>query len=931
MKSVSLLLSLMFISSLNYLSFGEDNKKINVGNKFASITGRILDLENSPLPGATLVIVGQNKGCASDHNGVFRMTNIQPGDYTIQISYIGYKTVKKNVHIEASKTYIENFNLSEGIALNEVCVQGILKEQARALNQQRNSVNINHVVSSDQVGQFPDNNIGDALKRIPGVNVQYDQGEARFGHIRGTAPEYNSVSVNGDRIPSAEAEIRSVQLDLVPSDMIQTIEVNKVVTPDMEADAIGGSVNLITRSNPFEEKISLRVGTGYNFLSEDPQLLLSAMYGNRFKTGEESSLGMIYSASYQDNQLGSDNIEAEWEKNDKGNIYTNDFQVRTYILQRIRQSYSASFDYQFNQNHKIELKGIYNRRKDWENRFRLRYKKIKQEEDKTWVAKVYRQSKGGTEKDRRLEDQKTMNFSLNGEHHFGSVEFDWKGSYSKASEDRPNERYINFVAKDVVVDPDLSNTKKPKFAVADPSHADLSSAYDLDELNEQFQSTEDIDKNLKLDVKLPISEGNYKSRLKIGVRYKSKEKNRDNKFYDYESNNEGSFKVDALNNQFDASRSDFMAGDYLAGHFVSKEFLSGLNLADGLKYTKNKNVEEESGNFEATEDVYATYFRLDQSFGDKLKFIIGLRGEQTKLEYSGRILDIPEEGDPTIIKTPKEKSDYINILPSIIAKYSLSNKTQLKIAWTNTISRPRYFDLVPHNEIKREDNEIKIGNSDLEPTKSMNFDLMGEHYFSEVGLISAGAFYKSLKDITNTIERRNYSYAGHTWSKFYQPINVGDAYLYGLEFAFQRQIDFLPGFFSDFGIYANYTYTQSKMKNVKMIDREDEDLTIVGTPENNMNLSLYYEKNKLSVRLSLQYADDFVDEWGESAFYDRYYDQIMHMDINASYNINKTMNVFATASNILNQPLRYYQGTENYTMQAEYYGTKINIGLKMNL
>ncbi len=930
MKTVCLLLSLLFISSLNYLSFGEENKKVNSVNQYASITGRILDLENSPLPGATLVIVGKNKGCASDNNGVFRMANILPGDYTIQISYIGYETVLKKIHIEASKTYTENFILNEGVTLNEVSVQGILKEQARALNQQRNNVNISNVISSDQVGQFPDNNIGDALKRIPGINVQYDQGEARFGHIRGTAPEYNSVTVNGDRIPSAEAEIRSVQLDLVPSDMVQTIEVNKVVTPDMEADAIGGSVNLVTRSNPFEEKISLRVGTGYNFLSEDPQLLLSGMYGNRFITGDESSIGMIFSASYQDNQLGSDNIEAEWDKDDKGNVFVKDFQVRTYKLQRIRQSYSASFDYKFNPNHKIELKGIYNRRKDWENRFRLRYKKIKQADDKTWLARVYRQSKGGTEKDRRLEDQKTMNFSLNGEHHFGSVKFDWKGSYSKASEDRPNERYVTFVDKDVVINPDLSNTKKPMYTIANANDADLSSAYGLDELNEQFQTTEDIDKNLKLDVKFPILEGDYKNSLKVGVKYKNKEKNRDNKFYDYKPNNTDAFISDALNNQFDVSKSNFMAGDYLAGHFVTKEFLSGLNLADASKYEKNKNLEEESGNFEATEDVYAAYFRLDQSFGKKLKVIFGVRAEQTKLEYSGRNLNIPESGDPTISKTLKEEKDYTNVLPSIIAKYSFSKNTKLKAAWTNTISRPRYFDLVPHNEIKREDNEIKIGNTDLEPTQSMNLDLMLEHYLSDVGLVSGGAFYKSLKDITNTIERKDFDYAGHMWSKFYQPIITGDADLYGFEFAYQRQFDFLPGFFSDFGIYANYTYTHSKMKNIKINNRENEDLSMVGTPENNMNVSLYYEKDKLSVRLSLQYADNFVDEWGESAFYDRYYDQITHMDINASYNINKKINVFAVASNILNQPLRYYQGDKNYTMQSEYYGTKINVGLKMN-
>ena len=929
MKKLSIALSLILTFCLFAQNILADNNNSESGVK-SSITGRVLDSNKIPLPGATLILKESNQGVVTDHNGIYRINNITPGEYTLHVSYIGYESIDKKITLESSTTYTENIILTEGLTLQEIVVQGILKEQSRALNQQKNNVNISNIVSSEQVGQFPDNNIGDALKRIPGINVQYDQGEARFGHIRGTAPEYNSVTINGERIPSAEAEIRSIQLDLVPSDMVQTIEVNKVVTPDMEADAIGGSVNLVTRSNPFKEQFSARVGTGYNFLSDDPQLLLSAVYGNRFETGSVSNLGMTFSASYQDNQLGSDNIEAEWEEDDNGNVYAADFQVRTYYLQRIRQSYSASFDYNFNSNHKIELKGIFNKRKDWENRYRLRYKDIEQE-DGSWITEIRRQTKGGTNKDRRLEDQKTMNFSLNGEHHFGNVEVNWKGSYSKASEDRPNERYISLRVKDVPITPDLSNTKKPKYSVADPQLADLSSEYELKELTEEFQYTEDIDKNLKIDVKFPLIK--EKTKLKSGFRFKRKEKKRDNEFYDIDlGDNEDSFVNNALANQYDASKSDFMAGDYLAGHFVAKEFLSGQNFNN---FDKEQNLEEEAGNFEAEEDVYAGYVRIDQNIGDKLKMIFGVRLEHTKLEYSGRELIIPTEeeedagAEVALNITDKVSNDYNNFLPSVIAKYSLSENTKLKLAWTNTISRPKYYDLVPHSEISREDNEIEIGNSKLEPTTSMNIDIMAEHYFSNIGLISGGFFYKSLDDISNTIERRDYSFNGNTWDKFFQPINVGDADLYGFEFAFQRQLDFLPGFLNNLGVYANYTYTHSEMKNINIEGRENEELSIAGTPENNMNISLFYESKKLSVRLSLQYADEFIDEWGEAAFYDRYYDKTTHLDLSVNYNINKNWSIFASANNLLNEPLRYYQGEESRTMQAEYYGVKANMGLKL--
>lgn len=930
--NVKKILVLAFISMCLKVNYAQDSYAKT--ERSGAISGRIIDEQNLPLPGASIFLKEIEQGTSSDANGFYRFSGISTGKYTLTVSYIGYETQSKM--IEVSNEVVEvDFKITEGIALKEIVISSYMQGQNKAINQQKNSVNITNIVSADQVGRFPDANIGDALKRIPGINVQYDQGEARFGHVRGTAPEFNSVMLDGDRIPSAEAETRSVQLDLVPADMIQTVEVNKVVTPDMDADAIGGAINLITKSNPYDQRISATLSSGYNFLVNKIQYSGGALYGNRFKMGKKSSVGMVFSVSYQNNNLGSDNIEAEWKKNKNGSFFMEDFQQRTYYLTRERQSYSAAFDFNFNKNHKIELKGIFNHRKDWENRYRLRYKDIKQKEDGSWIAEIRRQTKGGNSATRfkRLEDQKIMNFALSGEHHFGKIEVDWKGSYAKASEERPNERYLSMRAQKVTVAPDISDTKKPIVNVIDEGRKDLSSNFSLKELTEEFQFTDEIDKKGKLDVKIPLLKGDFKSKIKIGGRFKAKEKQRNNRFFEYDPANETVFLNDALSTAKDQSKSNFSVGKkYVAGKFIDNKFLGNTDLNNATNFEKKESLEEESGNFEAKENVWASYIRYDQKVGDKLKIIAGLRLEQTALEYSGRELNVDEKGKVlSLNKTKKENKSYTNLLPSVIVQYKFSRNTQIKAAYTNTIARPKYYDLVPHYEINLEDMKMNIGNPGLKPTHSMNLDLMGEHYFSSIGLASAGFFYKKITNFVVTQEFKDYTFNEKVWEKFKKPINGGNANLFGIEVAFQKQLDFLPAFLKNFGIYTNYTFTKSVVKNFQVEGRENEKISLPGTPEHTFNVSLFYETKKLSIRSSLNFSDHFIDEVGTSTFYDRYYDRAFHLDLNANYTINKYLNIFAEANNLLNQPLRYYQGDINRVMQEEYYGIKINIGLKFNL
>ncbi len=300
------------------------------------ISGKVTENEsNFSLPGATIKLAATNNYTTSDANGDFEFLNIPAGTYQIEIYYIGYQKFTKEVKVEAGKNTKISLVLVPGTEeLGEIIVLGDrLRGQAKAINTQKSNQNITNVISSDQVGRFPDANIGDALKRIPGITMQNDQGEARNIIIRGLAPALNSVMLNGNRIPSAEGDNRNVQMDLIPADMISTIEVNKTLTSDMDADAIGGSVNLVTRATPNGQRISGTLAGGYSPIRDQGNYTAGFVYGDRFL---DNKLGVVLSSSYNNNTFGSDNLEAVWVKGRKDQVYIEEYDIRKYDVQRIR-------------------------------------------------------------------------------------------------------------------------------------------------------------------------------------------------------------------------------------------------------------------------------------------------------------------------------------------------------------------------------------------------------------------------------------------------------------------------------------------------------------------------------------------------------------------------------------------------------------------
>lgn len=458
----------------------------------------------------------------------------------------------------------------------------------------------------------------------------------------------------------------------------------------------------------------------------------------------------------------------------------------------------------------------------------------------------------------------------------------------------------------------------------------------LDELTESFSEIEETEYKAHVDLRARLFTGQFAGTLKAGYKFQDKDKSKYITFYDVDPIDEESFIRQAMagGNIYDATRRNFYAGDYTAGDFVNKKYLSRLDFNDASQFSLSRNPMEEAENYEGHESIHAAYLRYDQQFGNRLKLIAGLRLEHTLFDYTGHALNVDAE-EENITSTPvSRKTTYDNWLPSVLLKYEPMDNMVLRASFTTTLARPKFRQMVPGDRVNLHDEEYTMGNPDLRNTVSNNYDLMFEYYFRSIGLVSAGVYYKQISDFIVDAMVEDQVIAGTEFKELYKAVNAGDANLFGVEVSFQRDLGFISPALKNFGVYTNYTYNHSKVTRLTdpiFAGRNADDIQLPGTPEHTVNASLYFENRRLTATLSYNYASSFLDneEMGMTPFTDRYYDSVNYLDANVSVRATKFLSVYAEVGNLLNQPLRYYQGTKDRVRQAEYYGIRFSVGAKV--
>ncbi len=922
------------------------------------------------LPGANVFLEGTNYGTSSDRAGNYTINGVPEGEYTLIVTYVGYSDYSNSVSV-GPDALTHNAQISVSyIAMDAVNVRGLAQGQAKALSQQRSAGNIVNIVSSDMIERFPDQNVADAIQRLPAVALETDHGEGRYVQIRGAEAQLNTTTLNGIRIPSPEDTERTVSLDVIPSFLLGSIELVKALTPDMDGDAIGGSVNLITK-NGFDydgRTMNLKVAGGQRTMRGKNTTLAAFNYADQLM---DNKLGLIISTSYENNDMHTDNIEMEWDdkyeyvteevddeedetyvvEESDGTILT-DLQLRNYSLARERMGITGNLDYKLNENSKLYLRSMWNRYTDWEERDRLRYrfdKSVDEEEPGSGYDPADGLAVSLARIERDLKSRTSISYinsyTLGGEHRFGNIDVDYSYTISHAEELRTPSTNITFEVKDVNWDyeysdehyPTMSNFTDDDGGAFDPDDA---SNYELDEielLGKYFPNAKDPDGNLATDddqimtfnVSMDLSVGPLSGKVKAGVKMSSKEKVSDrtgNELWSWDGDDD--IAMTDFAEELDGE--DFMDGNYTHTLGIDVDKIHDhmkTNIDNYEILPVYEDVFFETWN--AKEDLTAFYGMADMRMGN-INIIAGARMENTATEYTSWNGDIAEIEDAegtyeeslALLTAVTSKSDHSVALPMFHVKYGINNNMFARLAYTESMARSNYGSLVPF--VLAEDEEAEAGNPDLVPAHSKNIDLMLEYYAGPLGIVSFGYFTKDIADYFYVGVMENYELQGKTYEEVKMPQNGENATLSGWEFNIQQQLSFLPGPLSGLGVYANYTSTTSEAD----YGSDREKTTLPGQAGNTGNFSLSYETKKLSARLSYALSDKYIVEVGGEPAEDVYYEPANRIDISLSYDPMDNLTILADLMNVNNAPLGYFQGSESTPIQRELYGPSFRMGLQ---
>ena len=909
--------------------------------QFGAVIGKVYDASNGePLPGATVRVANTNTGDVTRLDGSYFIAKVPLGKHTVVVNYIGFDQKSVEVEVTEFDMTVVNFEMTvSATKLEGVTISGLLEGQTKALNQQKSAENIKNIVSADQIGRFPDLNTAEAVQRIPGAGISRDQGEGRYVQVRGLPPGLTNISINGEQIPSPEGEFRYVALDVIPIDQLASIEITKTITPDMDGDAIGGSVNLITKSAKDEvPRVSGTVAGGYNNLMDDfTNYQVQASYGQRF-----NKLGVSFNGSMFRNNRGSDNNEFIYREEDFGSgdeFVLDQLQLRDYEIERRRIGLSSTLDYKFNESSQIYIRSIYNYYTDQEFRRRFRFRPGSGDYVSPTEARGIRLV---NELKDREQTQEIWSINAGGEHNLSKFTLDYEFAYAEASEDELDRIDIGFEhAERPNVTIDRSDPDFPKFTIADRVDRFDYAQYEFDELELTDRLRTDRNITGKINLKIPVRINGNDGFVKAGVKYRDKRKDRINNVQVYGNdfiNAADEFTLaDVLG---DFRDEDFLEGQYNNGLFADpgqiRAFRDRVRTGSILEEDLLGSTEESDGPFyEAEEKVLAAYV-MSRVQLNKLMVLGGVRLEQTNVDYRANELIFDEDvnGEESItVNSITGSNDYTFVLPNLQFKYEVDNNTNMRAAFTWSYARPNFEDIVPFRSINQQDQEIAQGNPAVEPTSSFNIDVLGEHYFKNIGIFSGGVFYKRIRDFNFSSIRR---IQGGALDGFVVETveNGGLANLWGIELNWQQNFTFLPGFLSGFGVYANYTYTHSDASVMRGNNPDvlvEEDISLPGQADHLFNFALNYSKGKFQGRLAAMYNGSFISNLSQFADQDEISDDRLQLDFSASYGLNDNFRVFTEVINITDAPVRFYQGVRSRPTFQEFYSWWARVGLKFNL
>jgi len=925
-----------------------------------ALEGRVSDQSAEVyFEGAIVSLPELNAERVTDATGRFRFQSVPAGDYRLEVSYVGAQPVSMAVSVRDGETERADVRIGAEVgAMENIIVVGQAAGAYGAINQMRSADNLISVVTSDSIGQFPDENVSEALQRINGVFIERDQGEGRFVGVRGIDPQLNVASINGLNVPAPESDRRNVALDVIPSDLVESLEVTKTLTPDQDGDAIGGTINIKSLSAFDREGMSYRIKgqSFYNDLQGSRGRKFSGTFTNAFDLGG-GELGLAMSVSTNEREFGTDNLEADggWE-DDGGVRYHEELEKRKYEITRKRDGFALNLDFRTSDTSSYYLRTLYSDFADQEFRNRIEFKLDKGDIEYDNNSLTATDTRLQRELKDRYEAQEILSVLVGGENLIGDWTVEYSAGFSEASEEEPGRIDSQFEMRGVEYARYENLGRVPMLTFS--ADGAVAGNFELDEIAIEDNFTNDEEAALKVDVTRDMTFGGHPGYIRFGAKHRARDKSRDAGLRVFEKFDDAFDPVPTLA-PFVSGSTDYRLGAYgpYASPALQRSFVRGqiggsaACLLDSYNEDACPFIMDEdasrvgsAADYDMEENVTALYLMQRIDIND-LRLVYGARYEGTDFTARGayvREVDVEGEDDVQISESRYE-SDYGSVLPSINLRYRLSKNLILRGAYTHSIARPSFGDISPTPdaiEIEQDGDDIEMaveaGNPQLKPYKSRNVDFSVEYYPGNMGVFSAGAFYKRIDDFVFNADVSSVAdaseYAGNiavTDLEVFQPLNGQSADLYGLELGWTRQFTELPGPLSGLILMANATFTDSDADLGLGADAGRSNESRLPSQANLVaNLVVGYENYGWSARLSSAYIGNRIAEINlANQSNDLYEDGHQQIDLTVKYDVSEQLQLYFNAINLGEEPNYRYYGRSRYNGQYDEIGRSFVLGI----
>jgi TonB-dependent receptor len=874
-----------------------------------AIAGTVKDASNAVLPGARVELDQKGRSAVSDQQGQFLLQNLAPGTYKVQVSYVGFSPFETSVTVVAGQTVQVDPVLKVQIQNEVVTVSGDRSfGEVEAINIERTADNIVQVLPSGVITSLPNTNVADAVGRLPSVSLERDEGEGKYVQIRGTEPRLSNLTINGVNIPSPEGQVRNIKLDVIPSGIVDRIEVNKTLTASQDGDAIGGSVNLVTKTPGERPTLDFESQGGYTNIIGGRWLTgFNGTVGQRL--GVRKQWGFLLGSTYDWNGRGINDLEPApgvVSFNGTNYPYFAAADLRSYKYYRTRYGFAPEIDYVFKPGSSIYLKGLYSDFHDF---------------GETWVytpnAGNMIQSVNGTQFtfDNALDcqtvniaadignpganpcqpgsmqyrhyvrrpdqqiysaltgarvDKSSMyyvtDFAVSRSHNIGGQDFattNFNGpaaAYDNKGNLIPGSNGVDFAVN-------TARRYEPQFTALDGTNIYDPTTYSITRSTFPKYGSSQLSVQGSFSVGKRYSVTDHFGTFEIGMKVRNghKTQTEDDQIYNANGSN---FLLSQVLGGF--SNPDYYDHAYTVGPFSSYGKIHQVvlgNLSQFTLDTNNSVSQSIPADFDANERIYAGYLVNTIGFG-KLGVQTGLRFEATDATYRANELTFDSSGNPVLPPTVVHgSSSYISVLPSVQLQYHIRQNTNLRGSFGIGISRPNFADIVPAQILDPNTSPYpsqNAGNPALKPTKGYNYDVLVEHYFQPFGILQAGFFYKTLSNPIYPTTSVLPGGAGTPFpnaAKYFrtESINGPTGHIAGFEMAWEQRLSFLPGLLNGLGVLANYSYTTSQVTFPADFNGGRTDhASLQRQAPNNYNLGLTYDKKRLSLRFAVSHNDENI-------------------------------------------------------------------------